>query len=135
MSALASAPPRRPTPPAASLIDPEHDDLTPIRVLAKQRLGKSICPATIWRWVRKGARGCRLEAVQVMGIWHTTPPAWAAFIAGQTAVALGGDAPAIPVARTAEKTEQLRRAGLLKRRPLQKLPDPSTNPARHWRAQ
>ena len=98
-----------------SVIDAENDVLTAVRTLAKARLGKNIAPSTIWRWVRKGSRGCKLEAVQVLGSWHSTPQAFAAFITGQTATVLGDDAPAaMPAPRTAAKTARLRAAGLLK---------------------
>ena len=98
----------------ASLIDVETDTLTSVRALARQRLGKNIAPSTIWRWVRKGCRGCRLEAVQVMGTWHSTPPAFAAFIIGQTAAAYGTDAPATaPAERSAATKAKLSAAGLL----------------------
>jgi len=97
------------------LIDAENDTLVSVRSLAKQRLRKDIAPSTIWRWVRKGCRGCRLEAVQVLGSWHSTPEAFAAFIAGQTAAALHDLAsPTTPAPRSPEKTERLRSAGLLK---------------------
>jgi hypothetical protein len=99
----------------AALIDPEHDDLVPVRTLAKQRTGKQISPSCLWRWIRKGVRGCRLEAVQLSGTWFTTPKAFAAFIAGQTAAAMGHDAnPAVPGPRSPEKEAKLRAAGLLK---------------------
>ena len=116
MSATLTSPPRKPpTSTTSTLIDPEHDDLIPVRTLAKQRLGKTISPCCQWRWIHKGARGCRLEAVQVMGIWHTTPAAFGAFITGQTAAAMGNDAnPATPAPRTPEKEAKLRAAGLLK---------------------
>jgi hypothetical protein len=115
MSATLTAPPRKPPtqPPTGALIDPENDTLVSVRELAKERLRKNISPSTIWRWVRKGCRGVRLEAVQVLGSWHSTPEAFAAFIAGQTAAALDGNAP-IPSLRTPEKVERLRAAGLLK---------------------
>jgi hypothetical protein len=112
---IAAPPPNPPHTTFTSLIDPEHDDLVPVRQLAKQRLGKTISPSCLWRWLRKGVRGCRLEAVQVMGVWHTTPAAFGAFIAGQTAAAMAGDRdPATPAPRTAEKEARLRAAGLLK---------------------
>lgn len=97
-----------------ALINIECDTLTSVRTLARQRLGKNIAPSTIWRWVRKGSRGCRLEAVQVLGTWHSTPPAFAAFITGQTAAAYGTDAPTTaPAERTAATQKKLRAAGLL----------------------
>jgi len=99
------------TPPA---IDPQTDDLIPVRAIARQRLGRTISPCTVWRWLRRGARGVRLDAVQVCGVWHTTPEAFSRFIAGQTAVALGADAPATIQPRSPEKTAKLKAAGLLR---------------------
>lgn len=96
--------------PTTSLIDAEHDDLVPIRKLAKQRLGRDISPACQWRWVRKGVRGVRLEALNVLGIWHTTPEAFAVFLRGQTAAAYGNDAPA---ERSEATRQKLAAAGLL----------------------
>lgn len=102
-------------PVVSSVIDIEHDDTIPVRQLVKERTGKTISPACLWRWIRKGVRGHRLEAVQVLGVWHTTPEAYAIFVAGQTRAALGDDAPtSAPAPRTAEKTERLKRAGLLR---------------------
>lgn len=99
-----------------SLIDVEKDDLIPVREMAKKRLGKSISPACQWRWLRKGVRGVRLEAVQVRNVWHTTPAAFAAFIVGQTAAAYGSDAPLdsdAPAERSAATSKKLAAAGLL----------------------
>lgn len=75
----------------STLIDPEHDHLIPIVRLVEARLGRRPSPATVWRWrlrgVRAGGVRIRLEAVRVAGVWHTTPAAWAAFIAAQTEAA------------------------------------------------
>lgn len=116
MPAALAAPPRQPpTVTTTTLIDPEHDDLVPVRTIAKQRLGKTISPSCQWRWVRQSVRGHRLEAVQVMGVWYTTPAAFAAFIVGQTKNALGDDAREEPTApRSAATTARLRKAGLVK---------------------
>lgn len=96
-------------------IDAENDTLVSVRQLARQRLGKNIAPSTVWRWARKGCRGVKLECVQVLGAWHTTPAAFARFVAAQTAAALGSDAPQeSPAPRSPEKIERLRKAGLLK---------------------
>lgn len=102
-------------PTTTALIDVEHDELTPVRKLAKQRLGRDMSPTTQWRVIRgKGAHGCRLEAVMIQGIWHTTDKAWGAFITGQTAAALGNDAPTTaPAERSAATQKKLAAAGLL----------------------
>lgn len=97
-----------------TLIDAERDELTPVRHHARKILGKDISPACQWRWVRKGVRGCRLEAINVMGVWHTTPEAFGAFLRNQTAAALGTDAPVAALAeRSAATTKKLAAAGLL----------------------
>ncbi len=102
------------TPIPTSLIDVEHDVLTPVRKLAKQLANWDMPPSTQWRVIRNGVRGCRLEAKLVRGVWHTTTKAWGAFIDGQTAAALGSDAPATaPAERSAETTKKLAAAGLL----------------------
>ncbi|WP_437202001.1 DUF1580 domain-containing protein [Planctomicrobium sp. SH664] len=63
--------------------------LEPIRVTAKRRTGKHPSPPTEWRWVRIGvAGGNKLPAALVGGRWCTTPAAFDAWIAAQTAAAL-----------------------------------------------
>lgn len=102
--------------PSAPLIDVEHDELIPVRTLAKRSIGRDISPACLWRWIRKGVRGVKLEAVTLMGVWHSTPAAFGAFITQQTAAAMG-EAPAVdaePAERSPEKLERLRKAGLIK---------------------
>ena len=69
----------------AALIDLASDTLTPVRELARQRLGRHISPATIWRWRLKGVRGAYLEMVWARGCWCTTDAAFAEFIREQTA--------------------------------------------------
>lgn len=113
MPATLTAPPLPPT--VTALIDADHDDLRPVNEIVKARLGKRVSPATLWRWIRKGTRGARLEVVYVAGCWCTTEGAFGEFLRQQTANALGDDAPPeSPAPRTAEKTAKLRRAGLLK---------------------
>lgn len=99
-----------------ALIDLETDELTPVAELCRKRLGRSISPATRWRWIKRGVRGgIRLEAVLVNGQWMTTPAAFAQFLREQTAAALrlpdvGDDSPAERPKATERK---LRAAGLL----------------------
>lgn len=92
-----------------SYIDLESDDLRPVWIVARDRTGKRPSPATVWRWVRKGIRGGRLEAVFLQGVWQTTPAAFADFIRRQTAAALNTppDAPVIA------NDDALRAVGLL----------------------
>lgn len=63
--------------------------------------------ATLFRWVQKGVKGHRLEAVRVGAIWHTSIEAIARFLA-----ALNGHAAPPPPRRAAEAAgEALRRKG------------------------
>jgi len=77
---------------AAALIDLETDHLLPVNQLVKERLGRRLSPATLWRWTHKGinvgGQRIRLEAYRVSGVWCTTPAALAAFIRVQTDAAL-----------------------------------------------
>lgn len=102
-------------PPATAYrhLDLEAGDLRPVAEIFKARTGKRLNPPTLWRWVRKGNRGIRLEAVQLNGVWHTTSHAFAMFLAEQTQARL-----AEPVPETTERdertTRKLRAAGLIK---------------------
>jgi hypothetical protein len=80
--------------------------LRPIAKIAESRTGKRPAPATIWRWLRKGVRGVKLNGVLLGGSWLTTEADFDAFIEQQTAAAL---APAMETATD----EELKAAGLL----------------------
>src|SRR5579872_2327587 len=99
-----------------SLIDIDHDELIPVRELVKRRTGRSLSPACSWRWIKKGVKGHRLEAVFIFGQWSTTEAALGAFLTATTAAALANQVPPEQTVarRTAAKTERLRAAGLLK---------------------
>ncbi|HWL11124.1 MAG TPA: helix-turn-helix domain-containing protein [Planctomicrobium sp.] len=90
----------------------EIDDglrLEPVNRLCERLLGKRLSPATVWRWIKRGLKGGKLEAVSVQGKWYCTAEALADFLNRQTEANL----------HTAEPTqaeasdEQLRAAGLL----------------------
>jgi hypothetical protein len=77
--------------PLLSLINPATDTLMPAADVVEQATGKRPSRTTIWRWVcGPGRRGCHLQAFSQLGGWYTTREAYAAFITGQTASALGG---------------------------------------------
>lgn len=69
-------------------IDTENDEFVPVQSLCRKQFGKPVSYQTISRWLRTGVRGVRLEAVQVCGVWSTTPAAFAAFLEEKTAAAL-----------------------------------------------
>jgi hypothetical protein len=50
-------------------------------LLPKRPDGKRIAPATIWRWVQRGAAGRRLQAVRVGRAWYTTEKWLGEFVA------------------------------------------------------
>jgi len=62
-------------------------DLRPVSLIARNLTGKRPSPSTVWRWVKRGNRGGKLDAVMIGGSWHTTPGAFAAFVSRQTAAA------------------------------------------------
>lgn len=95
-------------------IDLEKDELTPVATIYKARTGKRLNPPTLWRWLRKGCHGVRLEAVPVNGVWCSTPRAYAAFLEEQTAARLAIPSESEPVARDKRTTRKLQAAGLLK---------------------
>lgn len=90
--------------PAATLSPDEI--LQPIPKVAERRTGKRPAPATVWRWIRKGCRGAKLNAVMLGGQWLCTDEDFDRFIAEQTAAALAGSV------ETATD-EELRQEGLL----------------------
>jgi hypothetical protein len=97
-------------------IDLENDTLLPVQEHCRRRLGKRVAPATIWRWIRKGAQGSRLEAVRIAGTWHTTSRAFAAFLLSRSSdvIASPDDSGAErETRRSAEMEQWLRAAGLL----------------------
>ena len=55
------------------------------RVLPPGRNGRPVAPSTVFRWVRDGVRGIRLEAIRIGGRWLTTREAVARFSAALTA--------------------------------------------------
>jgi hypothetical protein len=105
-------------PATTSVIDPETDDLRPVREIVRARLGKSISPATLWRWIRRGTGGARLEVIRIGGRWMSTDKAFAEFLRVQTANALRDSSSPDPASaetgRTPQKTRQLQRAGLIR---------------------
>jgi hypothetical protein len=53
--------------------------------------GVNVC--TVWRWAKRGAKGCILETFSVGAKRFTTRQAFARFAAGCTAAALGQGVP------------------------------------------
>ena len=95
-------------------INLEMDVLVPVSELVRQKLGKRISPATLWRWRLKGINGARLECVLCGGRWLSTSSSFAEFLRVQTANVQPAliDAPA-PTERSAATTKKLAAAGLL----------------------
>ena len=94
-------------------IDLERDELTPVAAIFKARTGKRLSPPTLWRWLRKGCHGVKLEAVPVNGVWCSTPKAFAAFLEEQAAARLADRPQPDFFTRDENKTRRLKAAGLL----------------------
>lgn len=69
------------------MIDVFQDDLQEVRTLAKSAFQSRISPATLYRWIRKGSHGCRLDAVKIGRKWFTTPERFQKFVEAQTEAA------------------------------------------------
>ena len=95
-------------------IDLETDELTPVATIFAARTGKRLNPATLWRWLRKGCHGVKLEAVPVNGVWCSTSRAFAAFFQEQTTARLTSPSESAPSPRDERTTRKLKTAGLLK---------------------
>lgn len=83
---------------------------SPVSKVAQSRFGKRPSPTTIWRWVHRGVRGVKLQAVSFGGQWQCSESEFDAFVQAQTAAVLSDDAPAERDEVTAKK---LRAAGVL----------------------
>ncbi len=84
----------------------QHELLQPIRKVAQRLTGRRPAPATVWRWLRKGVRGVKLDGVLLGGTWLCTEDDFRRFLDEQTAAAL---APS----RDAVTDEQLQAEGLI----------------------
>ncbi|HCS50950.1 helix-turn-helix domain-containing protein [Rubinisphaera sp.] len=69
------------------MIDVFQDDLQEVRTLAGKAFQKRISPATLYRWIRRGANGSRLEAVKLGRKWFTTEDRFREFVEAQTEAA------------------------------------------------
>lgn len=83
--------------------------LRPVQEHCRRIFGKRVAPSTIWRWIKVGVKGGKLEAVNVGGKWLCSDEAFANFINSQT------EANIEPEKRKNDSVsnEQLRAAGLL----------------------
>lgn len=95
-------------------INLETDELIPVGQLIKQRLGKRISPATLWRWRLRGINGARLECVLCGGSWMTTAKSFAEWVHAQTANCQPAPMDSDALTERNEATKQkLKAAGLL----------------------
>ena len=99
---------------SSALADLLNEHRLALAELARQE-GVNVC--TVWRWAKRGAKGCVLETFSVGAKRYTTREAHARFAAGCTAAALGHAAPAHRTNRQREaairKAEaELSRAGV-----------------------
>lgn len=66
-------------------------------LLPPTRLGRKTHASTIIRWIHRGVRGRRLEAIRLGGCWYTSVESLARF--GEHAP-VSGNEPAVPVRRS-----------------------------------
>lgn len=52
------------------------------RALPKRDNGRHVHPSTVWRWIRRGVRGARLETIRIGGSTYTSVEALQRFAAG-----------------------------------------------------
>ena len=86
---------------------PENELLKPVPKVAERFTGKRPAPATVWRWLRKGCRGVKLNALMLGGQWLCSEDDFREFLRAQTDAQL---------AATSGKTasdDELTAAGLL----------------------
>lgn len=83
----------------------------PVQQICKRVIGKRVSPATLWRWIRKGTKGGKLEASHINGTWHCTAEQFADFMNRQTKAKLAK--PDSPDACSEASDDALRDAGLL----------------------
>ena len=57
------------------------------RSLPKRPNGKHLHPSTLWRWIRRGIRGVRLETVKLGGLTYTSKEALQRFTEGLSGAA------------------------------------------------
>ena len=84
----------------------------PVQQICKRVIGKRVAPSTLFRWVRKGTKGGKLEAVHINGTWHCTAEQFADFINRQTAAKLA-DAADNSDDESSASDDALRAEGLL----------------------
>lgn len=94
-------------------LDVENGKLEPIAKIYRDTTGKRLNPPTQWRWIKKGNRGIRLEAVPVNGCWCTTRHAFAQWLIEQANARLADPTPE-NTERDERTTRKLRAAGLIK---------------------
>lgn len=97
------------------MIDVATAQLRPVHDVIRERIGKRVSPATLWRWRLKGVNGVRLECVRVGGTWYTTNDAFADFLIAQTANTQEPESSRAQQqhSRSPEMERRLRAAGLL----------------------
>lgn len=92
------------------MIDVTKNELIEVRKLASKVFGNAVCPNTVYRWIRRGSNGVRLEAIKAGRKWLTTESAFNEFLQARTAAAIEADLPAdaengIPADVTEEELE------------------------------
>jgi hypothetical protein len=91
----------RPHAENCTMIDPFLEDLLTLSEAARLLPGRPHT-STLWRWIHKGIKGCRLESIFVGGTRRTSKQALGRFFAATTAAADG----TAPIVRTPTQREK-----------------------------
>jgi len=96
------------------MLDLRTEKLEEARKIANRILGNGIAPNTLYRWIKGGSGGVKLEALKVGRKWLTTEAAFNDFLQARTAAALKADhAPVIENGIPADVSqEELEAVGL-----------------------
>ena len=90
------------------MIDPFSEQMLTLSEAARLLPGRPHT-STLWRWIHKGIKGCRLESIFVGGTRRTSREALERFFAATTAAANGTK---LLVARTSKQRQrEIRSAG------------------------
>lgn len=85
-----------------------NPEYLPIADACRHLSGKRPAPATVWRWIRRGVRGERLNALRIRGRWHCTEGQLRDFLERSTKATLSESVP-----DNSSSDESLRQNGLL----------------------
>lgn len=98
--------------PSPLMIDLEHENLIPIRDVPRQipprRSGRRVHVSAVYRWIGRGLRGAKLEAIKIGGTTYTSLEALQRF--GERLGANPVDRPSADVATPRARQREIEQA-------------------------